>query len=183
MATHMSHVELVSSDQAPLLARPYFGTEEPSPLIAALAHVPEFIETAMPFIDSVFGPSSLPDRLKEIVVLRASSKNSCRYCVATHTVVAREAGLSAAEVAALRGDTSAAAFAEIEQAVIAFTDALCDRPEEAVTHLRAHFDDPQIVELTTLGAATIMLNRFAVALGLPPSAETQRRLNEEGLQL
>ena len=178
----MSLVELVSANQAPLLAREYFSTDEPSPLVAALAHVPEFLETAWPFIGSVFGPSSLPDRLKEIVVLRASSRNACRYCIALHTLEARGAGLTVAEIAALRDDPAAiATFSAPEKATIAFTDALCERPEGAVKHLGAHFDDSQIVELTLLGAATIMLNRFAVALALPPTGETVRRLKQEGL--
>lgn len=179
----MANVELIPTEQAPLLARPYYGDGEPSPLIAAWAHVPEFLATAMPFISAVSGPSSLPERLKELVVLRASVRNRCRYCVQTHTVVAWDCGLTDGEVSALREEGEMpATFDARERAVIDFTDALCDRPAEAVAHLRPHFTDHEVVELVTVGAETIMLNRFATALALPASTENVRRLREKGIR-
>lgn len=179
----MANVDLIPSEQAPLLARPYYGCGETSPLVAALAHVPEFLAAAMPFIGVVSGPTALPERLKEIVVLRTSVRNRCRYCVQTHTVAAWDCGLTGAEVLALRDQAPLpASFAARERAVIEFSDALCDRPDEATAHLRPHFADHEIVELTTVGAETIMLNRFATALALPTSSENLRRLEEKGIR-
>jgi alkylhydroperoxidase family enzyme len=54
-----------------------------------------------------------------------------------------------------------------ERELLEFAIALSNRPAEAVDVLRPHFSDPEIVELVTLGAATVMLNRFATALELP----------------
>jgi alkylhydroperoxidase family enzyme len=47
--------------------------------------------------------------------------------------------------------------------------------------LAAHFTDAEVVELTLLVGATLMLNRFCTALALPTSPETRRRLVEAGL--
>ena len=180
----MPNVDLIASEQAPLLARAYFSDSEPSPIAAALAHVPEFLVAAMPFIDAVYGPSSLPERLKEIVVLRASVRNECRYCVNSHTAVAWDSGLTRSEVAHLRGEAPLpGSFDAAERAVTAFADALCDRPAEAAAHLRPHFSDHEIVELTVVGATTIMLNKFATALALPTSAGTASRLRAEGVRI
>ncbi|HEY4025610.1 MAG TPA: carboxymuconolactone decarboxylase family protein [Candidatus Dormibacteraeota bacterium] len=164
----MAKVELVTSERAPLLARPYYEGGDPGPIAAALAQVPELMDVVLPFLGAVYGPTSVPARLKEIVVLRVSAANRCRYCTESHTSVARRMGFDAAEVAALRGEASPpSSFGPVELAVVAFSEALSHRPGDAVDLLRPHFDEPQMVELVTLGSATVMLNRFATALELP----------------
>lgn len=164
----MAKVELVTAERAPLLARPFYERGDPGPIASALAQVPELMDSALPFMAAVFGPTSVEARLKEIVVLRVSAANGCRYCTETHTDVARRMHFDVAEVAALRGEAlPPESFARVERALIAFSEALSARPEEAVELLRPYFSDAQIVELVTLGAATIMLNRFATALELP----------------
>jgi len=176
------NIQLITAEQAPLLAKPYFGEGDVSPIVAALAHVPEFLTVGLPFIGSVLGDSSMCERWKELVVLRASARNGCRYCVDAHTVVARDAGLTPAETAALRLEGPLPpTLDQRERAIVAFADDLCERPEEAVANLRPHFKDYQIVELVTVGAVTIMLNKFATSLGLPTSNATTERLREEGL--
>jgi AhpD family alkylhydroperoxidase len=164
----MAKVELVSRERAPLLARPYYESGDPGPIAAALANVPELMDVALPFISAVFGPTSLWPRLKEIVVLRVSSANGCRYCTETHTKVARRMGFDPDELAALRGEgPSPAGWGPRERALLAFSVALSERPAESVELLLPHFAQPEIVELVTLGSATILLNRFATALELP----------------
>ncbi len=99
---------LVGPDQAPLLARPYYAGGDPGPIVAALAQVPEPLETAMPFLGAALGPSGIDWRTKEIVIVRTSALAGCRYCVQAHTVVALDAGLSRDEVRALRTDIAVA---------------------------------------------------------------------------
>jgi len=179
-------VGLVESDQAPLLARPYFADGDPGPIVAALAQVPEMLEATMPFLGRVLGPSCLPARIKEIVILRTSAQASCRYCIEAHTVVARDVGLSLAEVRALRGELGVeVTFGDpAERAVIGWSDALVGTgPVDAdiKASLRGAFADYEVVELTLLGATTLLLNRFCTALDLPTSPEVVARLVAEGL--
>jgi AhpD family alkylhydroperoxidase len=154
--------------------------------VAALAHVPELLEVAVPFIGTVLGASAVDLRTKEIVILRTSARLACRYCTQTHTVAARDAGLSRQEVAALRGEAPVdATFAEErERALVAWADAVAAGPgpvpEAGRTALRAHFGDPEIVELTLLVGTTLMLNRFCTALELPTPPDALARLAEEG---
>jgi AhpD family alkylhydroperoxidase len=164
----MAKVELLTAARAPLLARPYYERGDPGPIASALAQVPELMDAAMPFIGATFGPTAVPSRWKEIVVLRVSAANGCRYCTETHTGVARRLGFTPEELACLRGEAPApASFGRVELALVAFSDVLSCQPAEAVAVLRGHFDEPQIVELVTLASATVMLNRFATALELP----------------
>ena len=179
-------VGLIEGGQAPLLARPYFADGDPGPIIAAVAHVPELLEVTAPFLGAVLGPSALSPRIKEIVILRTSAQASCRYCVDAHTVVARDVGLSLDEVRALRGELDVGpVFAEAgERAVIGWCDALVGTgavAPEAKAGVTAGFRDHEVVELTLLGATTLLLNRFCTALDLPSSPEVLARLATEGL--
>jgi len=178
-------VRLITAEQAPLLARPYFANGDPGPIVAALAHVPELLEVTMPFLDAALGPSAVDARTKELVILRTSARLGCRYCVQTHTVAACDTGLSRAEVAALRGEApvDGAFGSPRELALLAWTDAVAlgpgPVPPAARAALLAQFEDPEIVELTLLVAATAMLNRFCTALELPTSQRVLRRLAAE----
>jgi AhpD family alkylhydroperoxidase len=179
-------MRLVEPGQAPLLARRYYQGGDPGPIVAALAHVPELLEVTMPFLDAALGPSAVDARTKELVILRTSARLGCRYCTETHTVVARTTGLSVEEVAALRGQQPLeAAFTDPrELALLRWVDVVAvgpgPVPEAARRAARAHLDDPDLVELTLLVGATLLLNRFCSALELPTSPKVLRRLAEEG---
>ena len=161
-------VELLTRESAPLLARPYFESGDPGPIARALAHVPELMEPGLSFIDAVFGGGAVDERLREMVVLRVSSANSCHYCTETHSRTARKMRFAEDEVAALRGEGPAPKrWAPLERAVLSFSEAISNQPQRAVAELRPHFEEAAIVELVTLAAATVMLNRFATAFALP----------------
>jgi AhpD family alkylhydroperoxidase len=180
-------VQLVPTEQAPLLARPYYARGDPGAIVAALAHVPELLEVAMPFIDTVLGPSSVDARTKEVVILRTSARLGCRFCAHTHTVAALKAGLSPDEVRALRGAAPLTqAFGDSgELALLDWVDAVAlgpgPVPGAARQALRSRVGDPALVELTLLVGATVMLNRFCTALDLPTPPKALARLAAEGL--
>lgn len=180
-------VSPISADQAPLLARSYYADGAPSPIVAALAHVPELLDVAMPFVAAALGESFVSARLKEIAILRASAVLGCHYCVRSHTVVALDEGLSRAEVVALcRDEPAQDAFDdERERALVAWVQALAGGrgplDGDLERHMAACFSEAEIVELTVVATATMMLNRFCTALGLPVSDATLVRLRAEGL--
>lgn len=185
----MPAVELLDADDAPMLAQPYYAGGDPGPITRALAHVPELLEVTLPFIGAALGASAIDLRTKEIVILRTSAVLGCDYCVQTHAVVAHDADLSVAQVDALAGadaDAIARAFPDDhDRALIAWTDTVAlgpgIPPDDVVVALRAHVEDAELVELTVLVGATLMLNRFATTLGLPTSPSTLRRLASDGL--
>jgi AhpD family alkylhydroperoxidase len=179
-------VRLIEAEQAPLLARRFYADRDPGPIVAALAHVPELLEVTMPFLDAALGPSAVDARTKELVILRTSALTGCRYCTQTHTVVARNAGLSVEEVVAVRGQQPLeAAFTDPrELALLRWVDVVAGGsgpvPEAARRAARERLDDPELVELTLLVGATLLLNRFCSALELPTSPKVLRRLAAEG---
>lgn len=183
----MSQVQLVDASRAPLLARPYFESGDPGPIVAALAHVPELLEVTIPFVSTALGPSAIGFRTKELVILRASALRGCRYCTQSHAAVALEAGLTTGQVRALMREHSAApGFGDpADRALIEWVETVVGREDVpsdgAMSGLKPHFTEAEIVELCLLAAATVMLNIFCTTLDLPTAPGTLRLLEAEGL--
>ncbi len=185
--TSAAGIPLVDADRAPLLARPYYAGGDPGPIVASLAHVPEILEAAMPFIAVILSPSSIELRRKELVIVRTSARLGCRFCVNAHTVVASDAGLTRAELQALRGEVPIDdVFVDrTERVVLQWVDAVASPgpPSSAERDaLASHLPTHQVVELTMLIGATMMLNRFCTALDLPTGSATVDRLDALGLR-
>jgi len=182
-------VELIGPGRIPLLARPYFADGDPGPIVAALAQVPELLTVTVPFLGTVLAASGIDARTKEIVIVRTSALADCEFCTRSHTTVALDAGLSTVEVRALRddpaGDTSATFTAPPEVALLGWVDAVATGrgpvDSGARIALGRHWADHEIVELTLLIGATLMLNRFATALELPTAPDVLARLGAEDL--
>lgn len=177
----MSIVELIGAEQAPLLAKPYYGEDgSASPITRALAQVPELLEETLTFVDRVLGPTSVDERTKEIVILRVSALNGCRYCTDTHTVAAWDAGLSSEETSALCDAPQL--LDERDRALVQWSDAVNATPEpipaDVLARVREHLGEPELVELTLVAAATAMLNHFCTALGVPVGESTVARLGQ-----
>ena len=97
----MPLVNSLSSDEVPITVRAFFANGDPGPIVSTLAHVPELMKKTLPFIGAALGASGISLRTKEIVILRTSAQQACKYCVQTHCYAARHAGLSLEEVQAL----------------------------------------------------------------------------------
>ena len=179
-------VALIDREQAPLLARRFYGEGPASPITASLAQVPELLEVTLPFIAAALGPAGLDERAKEIAVLRTSALLECRYCVETHTAVALDVGLASDEVRALRGELPIeSTFPDPRDlTMIEWIDAVALGPGTVEPAVRARasaaLEDHALVELTLTVAATLMLNRYCTALGLPTGVAALERLAEEG---
>lgn len=181
-------VALIAPDQAPLTAARYWERGDPGPIVAALAHVPELLETALPFIGQALNGSIADRRTAELVIVRASAALGCSYCTLTHGAIALDAGISAQEVRVLCAPSTAARKAFLdgrERALLAWVDEVAagrgDVPDEVARDLAAHVDDALLVELTAMVGCTIFLNRFCTTLRLPTSEATLARLAAAGI--
>lgn len=160
----MSRVRLLEREEAPVLARRWFREDgSASALTRSLATAPDVMETLMPFLGQILGESSLDLATKELVILRVSQLNGCRYCIAAHGPLALAAGAPPFD-----------ALPDREQAIVDWVDAVAQDAhavtDELVAHTLDHVRDDQLVELTLLVGATTMLNQYCTALGIPPPA-------------
>lgn len=111
---------------------------------------------------------SLSSRLRELVILRIAVLNHAPYEFEAHVPHARAAGITDAEMAALR-EAAPPGFDTLDSAVIAYCDAMTidvhvdDARYGAVS---AQFDAPTMVELTVTIAAYNMVSRLLSALDI-----------------
>ena len=84
------------------------------------------------------------------------------------------AGVSDAKIAALPDYRTSALYTEAERAALELADAMSaahvDVPDELFGRLRAHFDEPQLVELAATAALENFRARFNRAFRVEPNS-------------
>src|SRR5262252_3975487 len=95
----------------------------------AMAHRPDMLKNFLPFYASV--GRSLDRKLYEMIYLRVSFINGCRYCAQHHVASSKRVGLTAEDWQALKEGRSSS-FAEKEQTALAYAEKLT-RASQGVT--------------------------------------------------
>ena len=128
----------------------------------------------MPFLGQIMGESAVDLPTKELVVVRVSQLNGCRYCLAAHRPIALEAGVPAQHVEAACDGASLDSLPARERAVVAWVDQVVRAPdgvtEELLARTLEHVREDQLIELTVLAGAITMLNQYCTAFAIPPPA-------------
>jgi len=145
--------------------------ENPENITRMLANASEpvfhaFLTMGRAFING----SSLPPEIREIAILRVGYLSNSAYEVFQHEALARHVGLDNEQIAAIRGDAPASeALGEIGDKVLAYVDDLvmnvkvCD---ETLVDVRQHLSDTQVVDLTLVTGAYMMVSRFLETTGI-----------------
>jgi AhpD family alkylhydroperoxidase len=74
----------------------------------ALAHDPATLRRTWESIKQIMAPGALDPLVKEMIYVAVSATNQCPYCIASHTVSARKAGMTDAMFAELMAVTGLA---------------------------------------------------------------------------
>ncbi len=172
-----ARLPVVGRDQAALTVRAMYADGDPSNITKVLAGSPDTLAAMAPFLSQVMNPTTLDLATKEVVVLRVSVVNRCAYCVPTHQVAARRAGLSPEAVATLSARELTDEGLTAREHTLA---SYCDRvvidaatvDEGLLAEMRRHFEDHEIVELTVLAGAITTLNYVAGVAGIPIDPRT-----------
>ena len=115
---------------------------------------------------------SVPDDIRELIILRIAVLNAAGYEWAAHVDLGRNYGLSEQVLAGLQQDEPCGTDNEHYDAVLAYTDEMTRNiavTDKTFKRLHASFTDTEIVELTATVAAYNMVSRFLVALDVKPS--------------
>jgi AhpD family alkylhydroperoxidase len=158
-----------------VLARLWYREDgSASALIRSLASAPDVMETLMPFLAAIMGESSLDLAAKELVIVRVSQLNGCRYCLAAHRPAALDAGLPPEHVEALCAAAPLDLLPARERAIVTWVDQMTLEPggatDELVARTLEHVRHDQLIELTVLAGTITMLNQYCTALDIPPPA-------------
>jgi uncharacterized peroxidase-related enzyme len=133
----------------------------------ALAHRPELLKNFLGFYASV--GRSLERKLYELIYIRVSIINGCRYCLQHHIASSKRIGLTPEDWSDLK-EGHFSRFGEKERAALAYAEKLTRAPHDVTdadfNRLKRHFSDPEIVDLHLLTGLANLTNRFTDPLGL-----------------
>lgn len=128
---------------------------------------------------AILGRQQLSGKLRELAILRVARLSAAEYEWVQHVPIARAAGATEAQVAALeRDEPTAACFDPVERAVLDFTSELVTRaePGDAVFDaLAAHLPSREIVELVLAVGYYMTIARLmgAARIDLDPPVGTR----------
>jgi 4-carboxymuconolactone decarboxylase len=117
------------------------------------------------------GTSHLVDhRLRDLAELKAATLTNCEYCIDLGSSISRRHGLSDEQLLALSRYRDSQLFSDIDKLVLDYAVGMSRTPvevsDELFSALRQHFDDAQLVELTSVIALENLRGRFNLALGI-----------------
>ncbi|MGB3431592.1 carboxymuconolactone decarboxylase family protein [Achromobacter sp.] len=141
-----------------------------SPLYQVLLNSPAVVQGWEAMLTAIRLNTSLPPRLRELIILRVATLNNAPYEFDAHVPHALAAGMPPALVDELRSGPAPSQLQGLEQGeaeVLALTDAMTrdiEVPDAVFAPLRARYDDTQLVELAATVGAYNMVSRFLVAL-------------------
>lgn len=165
----MARVVPIEADQASPEVKEIYEQKlksKPGNVQKLLAHRPEVLKNFLSFYASV--GRSLDRKLYEMVYIRVSIINGCRYCLQHHLASSKRAGLIPSDWAALKaGNYSSLNPKELE--ALTYTDKLTRAPQTVADddflRLKKHFGDPEIVDLHLLIGLANLTNRVTDPLG------------------
>jgi AhpD family alkylhydroperoxidase len=120
-------------------------------------------------VEAYLHQTTLGGQLIELVKMRASQINGCAYCLDMHSKALRKGGESEQRIYLLNAWRESPLYSERERAALAWTDALTlisetHAPDEVYDEVRRHFDEKEVVDLTTLIGMINLWNRMAIGL-------------------
>ena len=166
---------MLTSADAPILARAWYRQDgSASPLARSLASAPDLLEMLMPFLGQIMGESSIDLATKELVIVRVSQLNGCRYCLAAHRPIALAAGVPADQVEAVCDLAPLDGLPLRARAIVTWVDQVTLEArgvtDELVARTLDWIRDDQLIELTVLAGTITMLNQYCTAFDIAPPA-------------
>ena len=141
-------------------------------IFKVLGHTPEL---GAAFTDSVMAmlkDAELDWKTKELLILKATLKNECQYCVVQHEVVSDRLGISIDKISDIQGNRyqDSSLFTEGEKALLDLTAQIGidanNVPDEIWTRVKVSYSEAQIVEAVYVITQYIAISKFGDALGV-----------------
>lgn len=109
---------------------------------------------------------------KELIILKATHRNECQYCVVQHETLSKRLGIAEEKINDIAGDRykTSPHFTEAEKVLLDLTVQIGvdanDVSKELWDPLHEHFTEPQIVEAVYVITQYIAISKFGDALGV-----------------
>lgn len=143
-------------------------------LYRVLGNAPAMFKAWLDFAWPLRQHATTSRKLRELLILRGALVSGTAYEWAHHLPMAREAGVSDAQIAALPAWRTAEGFDPTERAVLQLADEVTAGPaasQQSIDALRgAGFDDEQLVELVLTASFYVCVGRFLQSMDIVPEA-------------
>ncbi|RCW44904.1 carboxymuconolactone decarboxylase family protein [Paenibacillus prosopidis] len=128
---------------------------------------------AMFGLENYLKSTSIDDRTKELIKIRASQINGCAFCINMHTKEARSKGETEQRIYALSAWSDTNYFTPEERAVLALTESVTviskeHVPDEVYDEVARYFDAKQVGELIMAIITINAWNRIAISTKMMP---------------
>jgi AhpD family alkylhydroperoxidase len=173
----MSRIPGVTKEQAGPLVRATYAYSRrafgrlPEP-IAVTAHAPGLLAGYSAFEMATDRASRVDKRLKGLAEIKAALLAGCEWCVDFGSMLLDRDDVPPEQVRDLARHRDSDAFDEREKLVLDYAEAMTRTPvevsDELFAALREHFDEGQLVELTSVIALENYRARFNWAFAIKP---------------
>ncbi len=142
-------------------------------MFRVMAHRPEIYATMQAHFAAVLSTGTVSTKLKELIIVRTSQVNQTPYCLASHTILARNLGWTDDQLLHLADWKRRDDFTPAEKAALRLAETVT-RDANAVTdeqfaELRGFYSEGEIVELLCAIGLFNYFNRFNNALQMEPT--------------
>jgi 4-carboxymuconolactone decarboxylase len=154
------------------LARP---DGKPLNIFGTLGHHPALLKRFNVLGGLFLSKGTLPEREREIVILRVGWNCRAVYEFGQHTIIGKRVGLTDAEIAALVRNPSSYAWRTPDAALIAMADELCTDDcvsDRTWQDLSGRWDEAQLIELVMVAGFYRMVSGFLNSTGVPLDPDT-----------
>ena len=163
----------VTPDLAALFDKVFAQRGNVPNMFRVMAHRPEVFATMQAHFGAVLNTGTVSTKLKELIIVRTSQINVTPYCLASHTILARNLGWNDDQLANLAEWPQREDFTPAEKAALRLAETVT-RDAHAVTddqfaELRAFYSEGEIVELLCAIGLFNYFNRFNNALQMDPT--------------
>jgi len=141
-------------------------------IFKVFGHQPEYGTVFTNTIMAILKDGVIDWHTKELLILKATQRNDCQYCVVQHERLCDMLGIPGEKIADLDGDKykTSPHFTEGEKALLDLTVQIgvdANRvPKELWDRLHSHWTEPQIVDAVFVITTYIAVSKFGDALGV-----------------
>lgn len=141
-------------------------------IFKVFGHHPEYGKVFTDLVMAILKDGELDWLTKELLILKATQRNNCQYCVVQHERVSEMLGMGKDKIADLDGDKykESSLFTDGEKALLDLTVQIGEDAnniaEDLWKRLHEHWTDPQLVEAAFVITTYIMVSKFGDALGV-----------------
>lgn len=141
-------------------------------IFKVFGHTPELGTIFTDSVMAMLKDGELDWTTKELLILKATHRNECQYCVVQHEAVSGRLGISNEKIADIEGDRykTSSHYTEGEKALVELTAQIgidANRiSQDLWSRVKKHYTESQIVEAVYVITQYIAISKFGDALGV-----------------